>query len=87
MDFILNNLKPIVLAAITVIVLILIIKYFKKIKIFLFEAKAELGKVAWSTREELMGSTVVVIAITAILAAFIGVVDIALSKALSIVFK
>lgn len=54
---------------------------------FLREVKVELGKVSWSTREELIGATLVVIVITAIMAVFIGVIDVILSKALSIVFK
>lgn len=54
---------------------------------FLNEVKVELGKVSWSNRQELMGSTFVVITVTAILAFFIGVIDLALSKVLSLVFK
>lgn len=41
---------------------------FKKVANFLGEVRAELSKVSWSTRQELMASTVVVISITAILA-------------------
>jgi len=54
---------------------------------FIKEVRAELGKVAWSTREELMSSTVVVIVTTAIVAVFIGVIDLILSKFLSLLFK
>ena len=54
---------------------------------FIKEVKAELGKVAWSTRQELMSSTMVVISVTAILTVFIGIVDIVLSKFLTVVFK
>jgi preprotein translocase subunit SecE len=54
---------------------------------FLKEVKAELGKVSWSTRQELIGSTLVVIVITFIAALFIGIIDVLLSKGLSIVFK
>ena len=54
---------------------------------FLKEVRLELGKVAWSTRQELIDSTIVVIVVTAILTAFIGVIDVLLSKLLSIVFK
>jgi len=60
---------------------------FKKIVSFLREVKAELGKVSWSTREELIGSTTVVIALTSIIAVFIFVIDSALAKILSVVFK
>ena len=54
---------------------------------FLKEVRVELGKVAWSTRQELLGSTMVVIVITGIMAVFIGLVDISLSKILSMLFK
>lgn len=54
---------------------------------FIKEVKTELSKVAWSTRQELMDSTIVVIVITAIMALFIGTIDILLSKFLSLVFK
>jgi preprotein translocase subunit SecE len=54
---------------------------------FIREVKAELGKVAWSTREEIMGSTMVVIVVTAIMAVFIGVIDILLTKILQMIFK
>ena len=47
---------------------------------FIKEVRAELGKVAWSTREELIGSTIVVLVSLAILSLFIGICDIALSK-------
>jgi preprotein translocase subunit SecE len=59
----------------------------KKAVNFLKEAKAELAKVSWSTPQELMSSTIVVIVATAIMAVFIGVIDISLSKILSAVFK
>jgi preprotein translocase subunit SecE len=54
---------------------------------FVKEVRVELGKVAWSTRQELIDSTIVVITITAILTVFIGIIDLALSKFLSILFK
>jgi len=60
---------------------------FKKITNFLKEVKIELSKVSWSNRQELTGSTLVVIAVTLILAVFIGVIDIFLSKMLRILFK
>jgi preprotein translocase subunit SecE len=60
---------------------------FKKTADFLGGVKTELDKVSWSTRQEIMGATVVVIAVTAIMAVFIGIVDLVLSKILSMVFK
>jgi preprotein translocase subunit SecE len=60
---------------------------FQKIAKFFSEVKVELTKVAWSTREELVGATIAVISITALLAVFIGVIDVVLSKVLSLMFK
>jgi preprotein translocase subunit SecE len=54
---------------------------------FLREVKAELKKVAWSTRQELLASTIVVIVVTIILGFFIGIIDIILSKLLTLLFK
>jgi preprotein translocase subunit SecE len=62
-------------------------KAFDKVSGFIKEVKAELGKVSWSTREELIGSTSVVIALTALLALFIFVIDFVLARGLSILFK
>jgi preprotein translocase subunit SecE len=59
----------------------------KKFTGFIGEVRAELGKVSWSTRQEVMGATTVVITVTAIMAVFIGVIDLLLSKVLSMVFK
>jgi len=54
---------------------------------FLKEVRAELSKVSWSTRQELLASTVLVITVTAIMTVFIAIVDLGLSKFLSAVFK
>jgi preprotein translocase subunit SecE len=54
---------------------------------FLKEVRGELGKVTWSTREEVLGSTFVVITVTAILAIFIFVVDIILARLLNLILK
>ena len=50
---------------------------------FLREVRTELAKVNWPSRNELIGSTTVVIVITLILAAFTGVIDFILSIILS----
>ncbi|MDP3042253.1 MAG: preprotein translocase subunit SecE [Candidatus Omnitrophota bacterium] len=54
---------------------------------FFKEVRSELSKVSWSTRKELLASTVLVITVTVILTAFIGIVDLGLSRFLSVVFK
>jgi len=87
MEFFTHNLGRIFLSAGAAILLVLAVKNYAKIKTFILEVKAELTKVSWSTRQELMDSTIVVIVITAITAAFIGIIDLLLSKFLSMVFK
>jgi preprotein translocase subunit SecE len=59
----------------------------KQAKNFINEVKVELTKVSWSTRQELIGATSVVIVVTSLMAVFIGSIDLFLSKMLSIVFK
>lgn len=54
---------------------------------FIKEVKQELKKVSWSSRQELVGSTIVVITVTGMLGIFIGVIDLMLSKFLSLMFK
>jgi len=58
-----------------------------KVTGFLNEVKGELSKVSWSTRQELVGSTIVVIMITLIMGLFIGLLDLLLSQGLSLLFK
>jgi preprotein translocase subunit SecE len=81
------NVKTIIYAAGIAGLIVLAVKFRGKIAKFLGEVKTELGKVAWSTRQELMQSTTVVIFITFLMAVFIGAVDLFLSKILSLVFK
>ena len=47
---------------------------------FVKEVLAEFRKVTWPNRRELVNSTVVVIAVTVVLAFFLGGVDIALAR-------
>ena len=62
-------------------------KVIKKTAQFIKEVKEELKKVSWSTRQEILQSTGVVIVATLLLAVYIGVIDLMLSKLLSILFK
>ena len=47
---------------------------------FLREVRVELSKVTWPTRKETLASTSVVLIIVVIIAAFLGIVDLGLSK-------
>lgn len=86
-DLVIKNFRQIFLAIIVISSLFLLAKYSQKIKKFLSEVVVELGKVSWSTKDELVTATWVVIFSTALLAVFIFVVDSALSKLLSLMIK
>jgi len=58
-----------------------------RVPVFFGEVKTELTKVSWPTRKELVGATWIVIVVTAILTAYIGILDFLLSKAVSMVLK
>ena len=58
-----------------------------KIVTFLRDVKLEMGKVSWSTRDELIGSTIVVLVSLAILSIFIGVCDVILSTIVNIIMS
>jgi len=54
---------------------------------YLKDVRSELGKVSWPTREELRDSTLVVIVTVLLVAAFIGLVDQGLSRAVALIFR
>ena len=58
-----------------------------KVTKFFNEVKMELKKVSWSTRQELINSTIVVIAAVAVLSIFIGVCDLVLSNAINFILR
>ena len=47
---------------------------------FLSEVKGEVKKVTWPSKKEAMGGTAVVLVVVLIMAVFLGVVDLLLSK-------
>ena len=59
----------------------------EKIRKFISEVIAELKKVSWSSRRDLIDSTWVVIISSAILGVFIGATDFVLSKLVGLLFK
>ncbi|MBS0012560.1 MAG: preprotein translocase subunit SecE [Desulfobacterales bacterium] len=61
-------------------VLRLLDRYFGKWIQFLREVKVELGRVAWPSRKETIGTTAVVLVFVFIIAIFLGVVDMGLSS-------
>jgi preprotein translocase subunit SecE len=61
--------------------------FFERTKQFLREVKVELKKVTWPTRQQTIGSTVVVIILVLLIAAFLGVVDTLLSSLVRMVMQ
>jgi preprotein translocase subunit SecE len=58
-----------------------------KAKQFFGDSKQELKKVTWPTKQQTMTSTWVVIAVTVILAVFLGLVDLVLSKLIGFILN
>ena len=58
-----------------------------KVKTFFGEVRAEMQKVTWPTREELMGSTAVVLMTMLILSTFIGISDFIFSNFISLILR
>jgi preprotein translocase subunit SecE len=54
--------------------------FLKRAQEFVREVVAEFRKVAWPSRQELINSTVVVIAVTVVVALFLGAVDVVLAR-------
>jgi len=54
---------------------------------FLKDSKAEVMKVKWPTRKELIASTAVVIVLTLIVALFLGLVDFGLIKMIKTIVR
>jgi preprotein translocase subunit SecE len=64
-----------------------IAELFNTLKTFLGEVKAELQKCAWPTRQELIGSTMVVVVSVVILGVFVGISDTTLMGILRAVLR
>ena len=59
----------------------------EKIKQFFREVKVEMHKVVYPSREELIGSTWVVIITVMVISLFLGVVDLGLTKLVGIAIR
>ena len=58
-----------------------------RIREFVLEVLAEFRKVTWPSRDELINSTSIVIVVTVVLAFFLGIVDISLTKAVERILR
>jgi preprotein translocase subunit SecE len=56
-----------------------IIEFFK-------ETRTEMTKVAWPTKNEVVGSTIVTVVVSIILSIFVGIVDFGLDKVVRSIF-
>lgn len=54
--------------------------FIERAKQFLYEVKIEFKKITWPTRKETTGATVAVISFSLFVAAYLGLIDILLSK-------
>ena len=54
---------------------------------FLREVRSEFGKVNWPVRQELFGSTGIVIILSLLVAIFIGIADLVLSNLLTLLLR
>lgn len=64
-----------------------IVEWLNALKTFLGEVKAELKKCTWPTRQELFGSTIVVVISVLILGLFVGLSDTVLMQVLQAVLR
>ncbi|GAB4421300.1 MAG: preprotein translocase subunit SecE [Thermodesulfovibrionales bacterium] len=60
---------------------------FNRIREFFREVKIEIKKVVYPSREELIGSTWVVIITVIVISIFLGIVDLGLSKLVKIALR
>jgi len=61
--------------------------FFRQVAQFFREVKVELQKVTFPTRQETVGSTVVVLVLTVILAVYLGFSDWALARIVQLLLK
>ncbi len=54
---------------------------------FIGEVLAEMKKVSWTTRRELVDSTLIVILSSFLLGIFVGVIDFAFSKGIAVIIR
>ncbi len=60
---------------------------FEKIKVFFKEVKVEIKKVVFPDRDEVIGSTWVVIVTVLLVSGFLGAVDLGLTKLVRVVLQ
>jgi len=61
--------------------------WVRKAREFFHDVLIEFRKVSWPSRREVVGSTTVVIVVVLVLAVFLAVVDIALSRLVGLILR
>ncbi|MCI0543918.1 MAG: preprotein translocase subunit SecE [Actinobacteria bacterium] len=61
--------------------------FIGRIREFVREVIAEFRKVTWPTRQELVNSTAVVVVLTVVVAVFLGVVDVGLTRLVELILR
>jgi preprotein translocase subunit SecE len=64
-----------------------ILTVMRRVPVFFAEVKAELAKVSWPSKKDLLGATWIMVVVTAILTAYIGFLDFVLSKGVEMVLR
>ena len=62
-------------------------KVFKSLVNFIKEARAELRKVTWPNRKQLISSTIVVMITVVLVAIFLGIVDLVFSRIVTMILQ
>ncbi len=60
---------------------------FKRTRTFLTDVRVELKKVTWPSRPDTIASTGVVIVVVFLISFYLGIIDIALSKMVTAMFR
>ena len=62
-------------------------KLFQALRAFIVDVQSEFKRVTWPTREATLQSTGVVLFVTLVVAAFLGLTDLGLSEAVKLIIK
>jgi preprotein translocase subunit SecE len=60
---------------------------FAKIRSYVIDVVAEMKKVSWARRSELVGATTLVLVISILVAAYIGLLDFIFSRLLALILR
>jgi preprotein translocase subunit SecE len=64
-----------------------VVGWFGRFRRFLVDVRAELSRVTWPTRREVWATTIVVILVSALIGAYLFIVDLGLNKFIEWIFS